>query len=87
MLRRWLPLSKAEKKLLDALSQGAQLKAHRYLDGHKLHKLYNVETAAEEIVEDQVVDRLLQRGLIYSNMKFPAATYVLTKAGRNQDTH
>lgn len=85
MLRRWLPLSKAEKHLLIALSQGAQLKAHRYLDGHKVHKLYDVESAAEEVVEDQVVDGLLQRGLIYSNMKFPAATYLLTEAGRTRD--
>ena len=86
MLTRWVPLSKAEKRVLRALLQGAQLKAHRYLDGSKVHKLHLGETepleTPIETIGDGVITRLTQRGLICSNLKFPTATYVLTKMGK-----
>ena len=79
---RWLPLSRAEKRLLSALLQGAHLKAHRSLDGEKLHKLHIDEHGQTEIIADALVERLLEREFICSNMKFPVASYVLTEAGR-----
>lgn len=84
MLIRWLPLSSEEKRVLGALLQGAYLKAHRYLNGEKFHKLHSNEMGQEEVVRDAVVERLLQRDLIRSNMKFPAATYILTEVGRKK---
>lgn len=68
--------------MLAALSQGAVLKAHRDVNGVKVHKLHFSETNLETVVEDRVVNGLWQRGLISSNMKFPVATYMLTEAGR-----
>lgn len=84
MLIRWLPMSMEEKRLLSALVQGAQLKAHRYLDGKKVHRLHWSDTEKTETVADSVVERLLQREFVSSNMKFPAATYMLTETGRKK---
>ena len=78
---RWLPVSSEEKYVLSALVQGAYLKAHRYLDGKKVHILHCDECVQAEVIADNVIDRLLERKFIRSNLKFPAATYVLTEAG------
>ena len=86
MFDRWWPLSRKAERVLAALSQGATLKAHRDLDGVKVYKLHFSETAQENVIEDRVIDRLWQRGLISSNMKFPVATYMLTEAGRQCST-
>ncbi len=59
---------------------GATLKAHRTLDGTKLYTLHPLDGPAE-IVDRAAVETLKRRGLIASNLKFPAATYLLTEEG------
>jgi len=73
-------LSAKERSLLCALAAGATLKVHRDLDGHKVHLLHPLDGPAQS-VDDDVVSGLVRRGLIDSNMKFPAATYLLTEKG------
>ena len=76
-----MKLSKVHEYILQALIDGATLKAHRYLDGAKSYKLHPLEGPAEP-VERETVDYLKKHRLIKSNMKFPAATYLLTKEGK-----
>ena len=78
---RWLRLSRAEQTLLRSLAAGATLKVHRDLDGGKVHRLHPLDEPAQP-VNDGVVNGLKRRRLIDSNMKFPAATYLLTEKGR-----
>lgn len=59
---------------------GATLKVHRDLDGAKTHTLQPLAGPAEP-VDRAAVEHLARHGLIASNMKFPAATYVLTERG------
>lgn len=59
---------------------GAALKVHRTLDGEKVHRLHPLDGEPEN-VERALVESLVGLGLIQSNLKFPAATYVLTDAG------
>ncbi len=73
-------LSPAAKQILAAMQQGASLKAHRTLDGLKLHKVHPLAGAAFE-VPTSAVRALEKRGWLRSNMKFPAATYLLTEEG------
>lgn len=68
--------------MLAALVNGAALKAHRYLDGQKIYKLHPLNGPAQ-VVSRAAVDSLKRHGLIHSNQKFPAATYLLTGKGRN----
>jgi hypothetical protein len=58
---------------------GATLKAHRTLDGEKVHRLHLLDGPAVD-VDSAAVERLKRRGLIASNMKFPAAVYLLTES-------
>lgn len=74
-------LSKSQKNVLRALIQGSTLKSHRYLDGTKLYKLHPLDGPAQT-VEWNIVDALKSQGLIHSNQKFPAATYLLTDKGK-----
>ena len=76
-----MKLSEVHDYILQALLNGATLKSHRYLDGAKLYKLHPLDGPAEP-VERAAVDYLKQQGLIKSNMKFPAATYLLTDKGK-----
>jgi hypothetical protein len=76
-------LTTEQRSLLRALASGSALKAHRYLDGTKEYRLHPLDRPAE-IVERHVVDTLQEQRLIDSNKKFPAATFWLTAAGRNQ---
>jgi len=76
-----MKLSKIQKKVLLALISGATLKSHRYLDGTKTYKLHPLDGPAES-VRWTTVEALKERGLIDSNKKFPAATYLLTEKGR-----
>lgn len=69
-----------DEALLVALLSGAILKAHRALDGTKVHKL-NCGEQPTQIVPEHIVRRLERRKFIQSNMKFPAATYLLTAEG------
>jgi hypothetical protein len=76
-----MKLSKAQEKIIRALIKGATLKSHRYLDGKKIYKLHPLQ-GAPETVQDATVESLKTQGLIDSNQKFPAATYLLTEKGR-----
>ena len=69
------------KATLRALVSGYELKSHRYLDGQKLYTLHDTATDATRPVHVTTVDHLRDRGLIVGNMKFPAATYMLTPEG------
>jgi hypothetical protein len=74
-------LGRQEKEVLRALVSGYQLKSHRYLDGQKIYTLHDTATDATRPVRVTTVDRLRDLGLIVGNMKFPAATYMLTIEG------
>jgi hypothetical protein len=63
------------------MDSGWTLKDHRDLDGGKAYQLHPLE-GPPELVAPGVVAALVERGLIDSNKKFPAATYWLTPAGR-----
>jgi uncharacterized protein YjhX (UPF0386 family) len=79
-------LFRRQKRVLHALANGWSLKSHRYLDGSKVYRLRSLENASE-IVEHSVVDSLCRRQLIYSNQKFPTATFSLTSKGRKAVSH
>ncbi|MEZ4860420.1 MAG: hypothetical protein R3C14_03905 [Caldilineaceae bacterium] len=66
-----------ERGVLAALIQGATLKSHRTLDGNKVHRLHPL-AGPPVVVVARTVRRLERTGMIRSNMKFPAATYLLT---------
>lgn len=74
-------LSRQEQEVLRALVSGYQLKSHRSLDGEKIYLLHDTATDATQPVVVAIVARLRERGLIVGNMKFPAATYMLTIEG------
>jgi hypothetical protein len=74
-------LGSEEKAVLAALVSGYQLKSHRYMDGEKIYTLHDTATDATRPVHVATVDRLRDLGLIAGNMKFPAATYMLTSEG------
>jgi uncharacterized protein YjhX (UPF0386 family) len=76
-----MKLSPAEEAVLRAMAQGGTLKTHRSMDGEKLSKLHPLDASAFD-VDPAVVESLKRRKLIRSNMKFPAATYLLTDRGR-----
>jgi hypothetical protein len=69
------------QETLRALVSGYALKSHRYLDGQKHYSLHDTATDATRPVAFATVEQLRQRGLIVGNMKFPAATYMLTSEG------
>ena len=73
--------SKTQKIVLQALVAGATLKSHRYLDGRKITQLHPLDGPAQT-VRWTTVQALIERGLIDSNKKFPAAAYLLTEKGR-----
>jgi N-dimethylarginine dimethylaminohydrolase len=72
-------LSEEQRRILQAMRDGAMLKAHRTVDGEKVHRLHPLE-GLPEAVDSRDVESLKRRGLIVSNMKFPAAMYLLTEA-------
>jgi len=76
-----MKLSKTQKNLLRALINGDTLKSHRSLDGTKRYKLHPLDGPAET-VRWTTVEALKNHGLIDSNKKFPAATYLLTEKGQ-----
>jgi hypothetical protein len=79
-------LGRHERETLRALVSGFQLKSHRYLDGQKVYTLHDTATDATRPVDAATVDRLRDLGLIVGNMKFPAATYMLTEEGARMAT-
>jgi hypothetical protein len=74
-------LSSAEERLLLALSAGHILGSHRFLSGRKVFKLTSSIDGSQR-VSPAAVESLRRRELIYTNFKFPAATYSLTDRGR-----
>lgn len=74
-------LSPEAIQILDAVRQGATVKAHRALDGTKIHKVHPLQ-AEPFAVSEAAVRALENRGWLRSNMKFPVATYLLTETGR-----
>jgi hypothetical protein len=74
-------LSRDEARILAAMREGATLKAHRTVDGAKVHRLHPLEGSPVEVA-GRDVESLKRRGLIISNMKFPVATYLLTEHPR-----
>ena len=76
-------LTAAELKLLHALTNRQTLKSHRDIDGGKVYQLHSLDGSIE-MVPREVVEDLYGHGLIETNQKFPAATYWLTDAGRDQ---
>lgn len=78
-------LSPAQQQILIALQQGGQLKVHRTADGGKIYRLHLATAPSDampaSIVLGVEVTRLETAGLLASNMKFPAATFLLTDEG------
>lgn len=74
-------ISPKHQKILSALAEGATLKAHRTMDGVKYHCLHRLNGEIVPVAESAVA-LLESRGLVKSNMKFPAATYLLTDKGK-----
>ena len=72
-----MTLSLAQRELLMAMREGASLKIHRDLDGDKQHILHPLE-GDPGAVDAALVEALRNLEMIQSNLKFPAATYVLT---------
>ena len=72
--------SSAQAAILRAMSAGATLKSHRTLNGEKTHKLHPLD-GTPQAVDRRAVESLRRKGLIQSNQKFPAATYLLTDRG------
>lgn len=80
-----MALPPARARLLAAVAAGNILKVHRTADGEKVYRLHWLENeeisgGVEEVAASDV-ESLLTRGLIASNMKFPAATFLLTDKG------
>ena len=78
-----IKLSNPQQQILEALAQGATLKIHRSLDGKKVVKLHLLD-GTERLIGRSTVEALKSQGLIDSNKKFPAATYLLTESGKRQ---
>jgi len=74
-------LTRPQEVVLRAIINGATLKSHRHLDGAKEYKLHPLDGPAQT-VRWEIVAALKEQGLIDSNKKFPAATYLLTEKGR-----
>lgn len=74
-------LSAEARQMLQALAGGSFLKSHRYLDGSKVYRLHALD-GQTRLVNRATVETLVRHGLVISNQKFPAATYMLTDRGR-----
>ena len=70
-------LTRREFGLLRSLAEGHTLKAHRDIDGNKVYRLRRTDGRTEE-VPAELVQHLVERRLLDSNKKFPAATFYLT---------
>lgn len=74
-------LTTEQQRVLAALQTGQHLKVHRTPDGLKRYRLHHADGSAAGEVSADTADRLERSGLIESNMKFPAATFLLTEKG------
>ena len=75
-------MTPSERHILRAIAAGWTLKAHRELDGAKIYRLHPLDDSSPQQVEQRTVESLRDQGLLDSNKKFPAATYLLTEKGR-----
>ena len=75
-------MTPSERQVLRAIAAGWTLKAHRELDGAKIYRLHPLDDSSPQEVEQTTVEFLRREGLIDSNKKFPAATYLLTEKGQ-----
>ena len=76
-------LTATQQQLLRHLAFGHHLKGHRDIEGRKIFRLY--QTASNEVVATPAqadIEALRGLGLLDSNMKFPAARFFLSPAGR-----
>jgi hypothetical protein len=73
--------SPEQARVLGLMAAGWTLKAHRYLDGRKVHQLHALD-GATQAVRAATVEALVAGGLLDSNKKFPAATFWLTPAAK-----
>lgn len=74
---RDIRLTPAQQKLFFAIYvSGDVLKVHRGMDGMKEHMLHPLDGSPAVVVPARDVEALVRNGLIASNMKFPAATFV-----------
>ncbi len=76
-------LNTEQRRILTTLQGGGYLKIHRTLDGAKVYRLYCAgggEDPGEEL-PPAAVDALERHGYLQSNLKFPAATLLLTARG------
>jgi len=62
--------------------EGTALKSRRTMDGDKAYNLHPLNGGPAQTVPRRAVEGLLRGGLIRSNQKFPAATFLLTERGR-----
>lgn len=74
-------LTDPQQAVLAALLEGWTLKSHRTLDGQKAYRLHALNGEVVEVA-DGAVDSLVAAQLVQSNLKFPAATYLLTQKGQ-----
>ena len=74
-------LTAAHKDLLLALLDGQTLKVHRDVDGAKHYRLHPLDGQPPREVDGRLVRDLLAQRLLESNMKFPAAVFLLTLRG------
>lgn len=77
-----MDMTPAERHILHSLAAGWTLKAHRTLDGEKEYCLHPLDDVQPQQVAQEAVESLRDQGLLDSNKKFPAATYLLTDKGR-----
>ena len=77
-----MELNEAHEYVLKALANGIVLKGHRSIEGEKVYKLHAMDGSEIEIIAPDVMDFLKENKLIHSNMKFPAASFLLTDKGR-----
>ncbi len=83
-LRFWRAelLSAEAEQVIRLMASGGTLKTHRGVDGEKVVRLHPLNDPSID-VSTTAMNQLKQRQLIDSNMKFPAATYLLTQKGED----
>ncbi|MFO7634189.1 MAG: hypothetical protein R6W76_16700 [Caldilinea sp.] len=74
-------LTAGQRAILIAMQRGDRLKVHRTVDGVKRYLLHRLDESDVVEVESAAANSLERAGLIESNMKFPAATFLLTDKG------
>ncbi len=73
-------LTPAQQELLLAVHAGDVLKIHRNVDGLKEYRLHPLDESPARVIPARDVQALERNGLIASNMKFPAATFVSARS-------